>query len=268
MRHRDPSPRPHAGRHRPRPDRLHRLGRSVEPVAHWRRSRQRPPCLDGRGVMPAAGRCLTGPKIASPGLRRAGCLATGLTAGRRATADCGAATPVGTASGRRRSGPPRPEEASRRRTGAPVLASRVVGDVREPRPVRPAGGEVPPHRAVVDRWPGFGVPAAAPSPAEGAPPAVVPADPPGGPPGRRLTAARASSGRKRCPDSGSSRCTSDRAWARLRLGRPGHPARHRHRHRHRHRSGAAAAAGSRTSGYITSPAGSPAADTPQPSTAS
>lgn len=68
-----------------------------------------------------------------------------------------------------------------------ALAGGVLGDVREPQQVRPVGGEVAPHPVIVDRWPGFGVLAAAPGLAEDAPPAVVPADPPGGPLGHRLT---------------------------------------------------------------------------------
>lgn len=68
-----------------------------------------------------------------------------------------------------------------------ALAGGVLGDVCEPQPVRPVGGDIALDPVIVDRRPGLGVLAAAPSPAERTPPAVVPADPPGGPLGHRLT---------------------------------------------------------------------------------
>jgi len=68
-----------------------------------------------------------------------------------------------------------------------ALAGCVLGDVRQPQPVRPGCGEVPPHQIIMNRRPGLGVLPAAPALAEGTPPAVVPADPPGGPLSHRLT---------------------------------------------------------------------------------
>ncbi len=74
-----------------------------------------------------------------------------------------------------------------------ALAGGMLGDVRQPQPVRPVGGEVAPHPVIVDRRAGLGVLAPASALAERAPPAVVPADPPGGPFGHRLISGMASS---------------------------------------------------------------------------
>ncbi len=68
-----------------------------------------------------------------------------------------------------------------------ALAGGLLGDVREPQPVRPVGGEVAPDPVVVHRRAGLDDLAPAPPPTEDAPPTAVATDPPGGPPGHRLT---------------------------------------------------------------------------------